>query len=139
MISETAVQRLLDNLYEYISFKAGDEPNLVRLLELFDERAIIIEYLDKSCKECARKSIYQHIEETINIFKQYPEIKSRGFNEVELHNTITIKGPVAYVESVYEKSYFNGKCVVSEIGINSMHIAKLGEELKIISIGWFQK
>jgi len=138
MINKEEVQLLLDQLYEYMTFKEGEEPHFDRLKNLFVNGALVIEYIDEACQQHIQKDIGKHIEEMNKVFTDYPQIKSKGFSEKELSNTITIYGPMAHVRSQYEKKYFNGKNDIRSTGTNCIHLAKLNKELKIVSIGWYE-
>ena len=43
------------------------------------------------------------------------------------------------ITSKYEKSYFNGKEDIVDIGINSIQLIKVEGEYKILSIAWFEE
>lgn len=130
---------LLDQIYDYMSFKEGQQPRYELLMELFHEEALIIEYTDKEFQYYSEKNIHRHIAEIEYVFSKDPEIKSKGFSVKELKNTISISGPTALVKSVYEKSYSDGIKEYNEIGLNSLQIARIEEKLLIVSMTCFEK
>lgn len=139
IITETAVQKLVDQLYEYMSFKVGEEPHHELLKGIFHEEAVIIDYAHRDFRYYNEKNIQRHIEEINFVLSKDPVIKCKGFSVKELNNTIYIAGPTALVKSVYEKKYSDGMKEFGEIGINSMQIVRINDDLKIISMACFEK
>lgn len=139
IITETAVQKLLDQLYDYMSFMKGEEARYDLLRGIFHEEALIIEYNQQDCRYHNEKNIHRHIAEINYVLSQDPEIKSEGFTVTELNNTISIAGPTAFVKSVYEKRYSDGVQGFNEIGINTLQMARINQKLKIISMASYEK
>ncbi|SCY54009.1 hypothetical protein [Alkaliphilus peptidifermentans] len=138
MITNEMIKKKLTNLYSHISFEAGKEPSYNKLKELFLDEAVVFEYLDSDYTEYRVKRIEEHIEEMYDIFEKYPVIKGRGFKEQELSNKNIISGPVALIVSEYKKEYFNGKHEVITVGTNNITMMLINEDLKIVSIGWYE-
>lgn len=109
MIKEKEVHELIDQLYNYISFAEGEEPKVGKLNELFIEGAVVIEYSDDQCLTFVQKTIETHIQEFKDVLEKYPIIKEKGFTEIPLEKHITFSGPLAYVESKYEKNILTEK------------------------------
>lgn len=133
------VQKLLDNLYESISFNEGEEPDFNNLSKLFLDGAKVMEYQDDKFTKYKVKDINEHVKEMYDVFNKYPEIKNKGFLEYEIENEIVFYGPIAFVKSNYFKKYFNGKETIQQIGTNCMQIVNCNGRYKIMSIGWYEE
>lgn len=138
-MNETIIQSFLEDFYAYISFEEGQEPNLESFRGLFMDEAVLIEYSDTSKGILSVDNIEHHVYEFEKVFHDYPIIKSKGFNEKEISHTISISGPMAFVESKYLKKYYNGSDYIETVGTNSIHLIWKENDLKIASIGWYEE
>lgn len=138
-MNEKIIQSFLEKFYAYISFEEGQEPNLESFRGLFMDEAVLVEYSDIKQGTLSIDNIDHHVYEFEKVFQDYPIIKSKGFNEKEISHKISISGPMAFVESKYLKTYYNGSDYIETVGTNSIHLIWQENALKIASIGWYEE
>lgn len=127
---EAAIDQLLFELYEVISFVEGGEPDWQRMASLFSSHARItritpeaIDYYDLcGFQEMARELI------DLGTFT--------SFHEREIKRSVRIFGGLAHVLSAYETKQSEHAGEPLARGVNSLQLIREGDDWRVLSLLW---
>ena len=121
------IDAFLRTFYETISFQCGEKFKSHAFRRLFLPNASLLE---AHGSVFVQKDIADHIAEFEDAVEHFPQLFTKGFQEIELSHEAIKSGGVWLVSSVYRKTYGE----VSETGVNSMIVAARGDALQIASL-----
>ncbi|SOE20278.1 hypothetical protein SAMN06298216_0771 [Spirosomataceae bacterium TFI 002] len=130
-ISETekAINQLVNQAYEVISFEKGSTIDLDNIRAIFTPNATLYNYRNGSLE-------FVSLNDFISGFKaNIDEVKMLAFDEIELGGETEYFGKVGHRISAYA-SYFDGSDEVGERGVNSFQVIQMNGKWLINSIIW---
>lgn len=123
------IDAFLHNFYETISFKCGEKFKSHAFRQFFLPNASLLE---AHGSVFVQKDLADHIAEFEDAVERFPQLFTKGFQEIELSHEAVKSGGVWLVSSVYHKTYGD----VSETGVNSMIVVPRGDVFQIASLVW---
>lgn len=130
---QTPVDKIMNDLYESISFNKDKEPNYKKFKSLFTDGAQMISVRDTSSYRLTPASYEKMMNE------QRKSGKLLSFVEEELHRTMDRFGNIIQVFSTYQTHLKTPNATDSARGINSIQLIKKNDEWKVASIVWYRE
>ncbi len=129
---KSEIHKVINKLYENLTFKKNYAPTLAKLKEIFYGRGLLI---NNNTGE-PKKYTLQEFSGIIN--KQVTAGKVLAFREKEVSCEIEIFGNIAHCFSTYESGYIlaGREDYINKKGINSIQLIKVAGKWKIVSIIW---
>jgi hypothetical protein len=126
------IQKVVNKLYENLTFKKNQAPTLAKLTDIFYDRGMLINNTTGEPKK------YTLQEFSSVITKQVNTGKVLAFREKELSSEIELFGNMAHCLSTYESGYIlaGRDEYINKRGINSIQLIKVAGKWKIVSIIW---
>ena len=124
---------VISNLYDSISFKKGERPDLDKLKGLFIDEARLIRTTKDShelMKVAEFLSSFNSRIDAGNFIK---------FREYEIKKKIELFGGIAHVFSTYETEYETHEGNFNSRGINSIQLIEISGEWKVVNIFWYNE
>lgn len=131
IVSETeqAINQLVTDAYEVISFKKGTSPDYIAMKSLFTPQATLYNFREDSLS-------FYFIDDFIEEFKAGNFAgELTAFDEVELGGETEYFGKIGHRISAYSTK-FNGSEEIGERGINSFQVLNVNGKWLINSIIW---
>jgi hypothetical protein len=129
-VDDPAIERLLEKLYEVISFEEGDEPNWSGLQALFSEHARITRITPEGTDHMDPQSF-------LALTRSMLELGAyTSFYEFELARHVRRFGHVAQVWSLYETRRDRSATRALGRGINSIQLIREGEAWRVLGLLW---
>lgn len=127
--TEQAINQLVKDAYEVISFEKGTTPDYVAMKSIFTPQATLYNFREDSLN-------FYYIDEFIEEFKAgILAGELTAFDEVELGGETEYFGKIGHRISAYA-SKFNGAEEVGERGVNCFQVLKLNGKWLINSMIW---
>jgi hypothetical protein len=127
---QSGPEDIVNELYDLVSFKAGESPDWDRVRSLFLDEAVII------LKTSRDSSTVFNLEGFINDFISFIEnsrVKTTGFTERIIKKKAMVFGDMAHILVVYEVS-IPGTEFKPQLGLDSFHLTKRKDGWKISSV-----
>jgi hypothetical protein len=124
------IEVVINSLYNSISFKKGERPDLNKLKNLFLDEARLIR---------TTKDSYQIMsgEEFVSNFNTQLDAGAFiEFSENEIKKKIEMFGGIAHVFSTYETDFETPGGKLKARGINSIQLIEINGEWKVVTIFW---
>ena len=129
-VSTRAIARLLEELYEVISFEEGDEPNWNGLQRLFSEHARITRITPEGTDHMDPRSFLAMTRNMLELGAY------TSFYEFEVGRQVRRFGDVAQVWSLYETRRDRTAARALGRGINSIQLIREGEAWRVLGLLW---
>jgi len=129
-VEDPAIARLLEELYEVISFEEGDEPNWTGLQALFSEHARITRITPEGTDHMDPRSFLAMTRNLLELGAY------TSFHEFEIARQVRRFGSVAHVWSLYETRRDRGAARALGRGINSIQLIREGERWRVLGLFW---
>jgi hypothetical protein len=129
-VDDPAIARLLDELYEVISFEEGDEPNWNGLHALFSEHARITRITPEGTDHMDPPSFLAMTRNMLELGAY------TSFYEFEVARHVRRFGGVAQVWSLYETRRGRSASRALGRGINSIQLIREGEAWRVLGLLW---
>jgi hypothetical protein len=129
-VDDPAIARLLEELYEVISFEEGDEPNWKGLQALFSEHARITRITPEGTDHMDPRSFLAMTRNMLELGAY------TSFYEYEVARQVRRFGHVAQVWSLYETRRDRGAARALGRGINSIQLIREGEAWRVLGLLW---
>jgi len=127
------IELLIKSLYDSISFKKSERPDLQKLKELFTENARLI----RTTKDTHE---IMSVEDFINSFnRRIDDGEFIQFRETEIKSKIDLFGGIAHSFSTYETDFETPGGKLNARGINSIQLIEMNGEWKVINIFWYNE
>lgn len=127
------IDLVLKSLYESISFKKGDRPDLQQLKNLFVNEARLI----RTAKD---NHEIMSVDDFINNFNTQLDAGAFiEFREYEIKRKIDMFGAIAHVFSTYQTEYETPGGKSETKGINSIQLIEVSDDWKVINIFWYNE
>lgn len=130
---DAAVDNIVSDLYESISFDKDKDPDYQKFKSLFTKGAQLISVRDTSSYQLTPASYEKMMAE------QRSSGKLLSFMEEELHRTMDQFGNIIQVFSTYQTHLKTPNASDSARGINSIQLIKKNGKWKIASIVWYRE
>jgi len=119
----------VSKLFESISFKKGNQPNMHGIKDLFIDKGLLIDYNKENPQTF-------HVQDFIDHFTGlFDQGMITGLEDREVHHKTKVYDRIAHRYSFYEAR----TSPIEEpfaVGINSIQLIKVGENWKISSMAW---
>ena len=129
-VDDPAIARLLEELYEVISFEEGDEPNWNGLQSLFSEYARITRITPEGTDHMDPSSFLAMTRNMLELGAY------TSFYEFEVARQVRRFGDVAQVWSLYETRRDRSAARALGRGINSIQLIREGEAWRVLGLLW---
>jgi hypothetical protein len=129
-VDDTAIVRLLEELYEVISFEEGDEPDWNGLQALFSEHARITRITPDGTDHMDPRGFLAMTRNMLELGAY------TSFYEFEVARQVRRFGNVAQVWSLYETRRDRSAARALGRGINSIQLIREGGEWRVIGLLW---
>ena len=127
------IEVVINSLYDSISFKKGERPNLHKLKKLFIDEARLIRTTKDSHE-------IMSVEDFINSFNTRIDAGAFiEFREYEIKKRIEMFGGIAHVFSTYETDFETPGGKLNARGINSIQLMEINGEWKVVNIFWYNE
>jgi len=127
---DPAIARLLEELYEVISFEEGDEPNWPGLRALFSEHARITRITPDGTDHMDPSSFLAMTRNMVELGAY------TSFYEFEVARQVQRFGNLAQVWSLYETRRARGAARALGRGINSIQLIREGTGWRVLGLLW---
>ena len=128
-----SIEVVIKSLYDSISFKKGDRPDLQKLEKLFVDGARLIRTTKDSHE-------IMNVDDFINSFNTRIDAGDFiEFREYEIKNKIEMFGRIAHAFSTYETDFETPGEKLNSRGINSIQLIEMNGEWKVINIFWYNE
>ncbi len=129
-MEQQAIEKTIEALFNAISFKLGEEPNMHKLKPLFIDHGILINYNDPEPLMLPVDDFIVHFN------RQFSDGLITQLEDREIHSKTEIFGRIAHRVSYYEARFDAGDAEPFAVGVNSIQLMKIGDEWKITSMAW---
>jgi len=127
------IELVINSLYNSISFKKGERPDLDKLKKLFIDDARLIRTTKDSHE-------LMGVEDFISSFNTRIDAgEFIEFREYEIKRKIEIFGGIAHVFSTYETDFETAGGKLKARGINSIQLIEMNNEWKVVNIFWYNE
>jgi hypothetical protein len=127
---DSAIARLLEQLYAVISFEEGGEPNWPAMETLFSEHARITRVTPEGTDYLSPQSFLAMTRNMLELGAY------TSFYEFEVARTVRAFGNVAQVWSLYETRRHREATQALGRGINSIQLVREGDAWRVLSLLW---
>jgi hypothetical protein len=128
-----SIEVVINSLYDSISFKKGERPDLDKLQKLFIDEARLIRTTKDSHE-------FMKVEDFLSSFNTRIDAgEFIEFREYEIKNKIEMFGGIAHAFSTYETDFETPGGRLEARGINSIQLIEINSEWKVVSIFWYNE
>lgn len=128
-----SIELVINSLYDSISFKKGNRPDLQQLKKLFIDEARLIR-TNKDSHEI------MSVDDFINSFNTRIDAGDFiEFREYEIKKKIEMFGGIAHAFSTYETDFETPGGKLNARGINSIQLMETDGEWKVVTIFWYNE
>jgi hypothetical protein len=128
-----SIEVVINSLYDSISFKKGERPDLDKLQKLFIDEARLIRTTKDSHE-------FMKVEDFLSSFNTRIDAgEFIEFREYEIKNKIEMFGGIAHAFSTYETDFETPGGKLEARGINSIQLIEMNNEWKVVSIFWYNE
>ncbi len=127
------IEVVINSLYDCISFKKGERPDLQKLKKLSIDEARLIRTTKDSYE-------LMSVVDFINSFNTRIDAGAFiEFREYEIKRKIEMFGGIAHVFSTYQTDFETQGGKLKARGINSIQLIEMNNEWKVVNIFWYNE
>lgn len=130
---DSAVDSIISDLYESISFAENENPDFEKFKTLFVDDARLISVKDTTSFTLTPAEYEQ------NMNQQRKSGNIIAFEEKELHRKTERYGKILHVFSTYQTHLETADGMDSARGINSIQLMKVNGDWKVTSLIWYEE
>lgn len=125
-----AIDQTIEKVFEAISFRKGERPNMYKLIPLFIKEGILINYNEEQPLILKVKDFVDHFEQ------QVKEGIISELEDKEVRSETKIFGKIAHRFSYYEARFNPSDPTPFAVGVNSIQLIKVNGRWKVTSMAW---
>lgn len=125
-----SIDQTMSELFEAICFKKGERPNMHKIVPLFVEKGILVNYNEE-------QPLIATASEFVELFEaQFEQGFITELVDKEIYSETKIYDRVAHRYSFYEARFKESDPEPFAFGVNSIQLIKIGDEWKITAMAW---